>query len=51
MQRIALSLRGKVARLIALTLEGGAKDITEWFEQGHSEVELISQLEEDGVTQ
>jgi len=33
-----------VARLIYLELEDG-KDVTEWFERGHSEVELIAELE------
>jgi putative DNA primase/helicase len=33
--RIARALVGKVARLVILELEG-AKDITEWFQRGHS---------------
>jgi putative DNA primase/helicase len=41
---IARALVGAAAEIIILELEG-AKDITEWFENGHSEVELISQLE------
>jgi DNA primase len=41
---IARALVGVAANIIVLELEG-AKDITEWFENGHSEVELISQLE------
>jgi putative DNA primase/helicase len=42
--RIARALFGKVERLVILELEG-AKDITEWFERGHSECELIAQVE------
>jgi len=34
--RIARALLGNVSRLIILELEGGAKDVTEWFDQGHS---------------
>lgn len=41
---IARALLGNVARLVVLELEGGSKDVTEWFSQGHSEVELIAQL-------
>jgi putative DNA primase/helicase len=44
---IARALLRKVARLVVLELEGGSKDVTEWFGQGHSELELIAQL--DGV--
>ena len=39
------SLLGKVARLIVLELEGGAKDVSEWFGGGHSELELIALLD------
>ena len=42
--RIARALVGKVLRLVILELEG-AKDITEWFERGHSECELIAELD------
>ena len=42
--RIARGLLGIAARISILELEG-AKDATEWFEKGHSEVELISMLE------
>ena len=45
---IARALVGHVAKLIALDLED-SKDISEWFDRGHSEVELITCLEE--VTQ
>jgi DNA primase len=38
--RIKRALHGKVARLIILELDPGIKDITAWFEAGHSEVEL-----------
>ena len=47
--RIARALIGNVARLTILELEG-AKDITEWFERGHSECELIAQLEDSEVS-
>ncbi|HXP87705.1 MAG TPA: toprim domain-containing protein [Bryobacteraceae bacterium] len=43
-KRIARALMGRVARLVYLELEDG-KDVTEWFERGHSELELISQLD------
>jgi putative DNA primase/helicase len=42
--RIARDLYGNVAKLSILELEG-AKDISEWFDQGHSELELIHQIE------
>jgi putative DNA primase/helicase len=42
---IARALRGNVERLIYLELEDG-KDVSEWFERGHSEEELLSQLQE-----
>jgi 5S rRNA maturation endonuclease (ribonuclease M5) len=48
--RIARALLGKVARLVVLELEGSAKDVTEWFNQGHSELELIAQLDGEGVS-
>jgi hypothetical protein len=47
---IARALFGNVARLVVLELEGGSKDITEWFAQGHSELELIASLEFKGVS-
>jgi putative DNA primase/helicase len=47
---IARALLGKVARLVVLELEGGAKDVTEWFSQGHSELELIAQLDGEEVS-
>ncbi len=40
---------GKVARLVVLELEGGSKDVTEWFDAGHSELELISLLDGEEV--
>jgi hypothetical protein len=46
---IARALLGKVARLVVLELEG-AKDVTEWFEQGHSELALIAQLDGEEVS-
>ena len=42
--RIARALLGQVPRLTILELEG-VKDVSEWFDQGHSELELIHQLE------
>jgi DNA primase len=47
--RIAHALYGRVTRLAILTLED-AKDITEWFEKGHSECELIRLLDSDEVS-
>jgi putative DNA primase/helicase len=47
--RIARALFGNVARLLILELEG-AKDVSEWFQRGHSECELIAQLDEKGVS-
>jgi putative DNA primase/helicase len=46
---IARALLGKVARLVVLELEGGSKDVTEWFSEGHSELELIAQMDGKGV--
>ncbi len=46
--RIARALVGRVARLTILELEG-AKDVTDWFRSGHSECELIAQLEDREV--
>jgi len=42
---IARALLGNVAKLTLIELED-AKDIAEWFDRGHSEVELIASLEE-----
>jgi 5S rRNA maturation endonuclease (ribonuclease M5) len=47
--RIARALFGKVARLVILELEG-AKDVTDWFSQGHSELELIGQVDGSEVS-
>jgi putative DNA primase/helicase len=47
---IALALLGNVARLVVLELEGGSKDVTEWFSQGHSELELIALFDGEGVS-
>ncbi len=49
-KRIARALLGNVGRLVYLELEDG-KNVTEWFERGHSELELIAQLEEEVVPQ
>jgi putative DNA primase/helicase len=48
--RIARALIGKVSKLVILTLDDGSKDITEWFERGHSELELIAQVEGEEVS-
>jgi len=42
--RIARALVGRMTRLVILELEG-AKDVTEWFDKGHSELELIELVE------
>jgi 5S rRNA maturation endonuclease (ribonuclease M5) len=42
--RIARALLGSVARLVILELDG-AKDASEWFAKGHSELELIEELD------
>jgi putative DNA primase/helicase len=41
---IARALLGHAAQIIVLALEDG-KDVSEWFERGHSELELISQVQ------
>lgn len=46
--RIARALFGQAARLTILEL-AGAKDVSEWFDQGHSELELIRQLETENA--
>ena len=46
---IARALLGKAARIVVLELEG-AKDVSEWFERGHSEIELIAQVEGEAVS-
>lgn len=43
-QRIASELLGIAAKITIVKLEG-AKDVTEWFERGHRECELIALLE------
>lgn len=48
-KRITRELLGKVTRLVYLELEDG-KDATEWFSRGHSELELIAQLDGDEVS-
>jgi putative DNA primase/helicase len=47
---IARAILGKAARVIVLELEG-AKDVSEWFDRGHSEAELIAQVEGEAVNQ
>jgi len=50
--KVARALFGSVAKLTILTLEGeGIKDATDWFAAGHSELELIAQLDPEGVAQ
>lgn len=46
---IARSLVGNVARLVYLDLESG-KDITDWFSSGRSELDLITQIDEQAVS-
>jgi DNA primase len=46
----ARALLGSAARIVVLDMPG-AKDASEWFEQGHSETELIAQLDGEAVTQ
>jgi hypothetical protein len=46
---IARALLGNVARLVILELEG-AKDVSVWLEAGHSELELIAQLDGEEVS-
>jgi len=45
---IARALLGKAARIIVWEPQG-AKDISDWFICGHSETELIAQVEGEGV--
>jgi putative DNA primase/helicase len=47
--RMARALLGRVTRLVILELEG-AKDVTEWFEKGHGELELIELVEKGLAT-
>jgi DNA primase len=42
--RIARALIGRVTRLVILEIEG-AKDVTEWFDKGHGELELVELVE------
>lgn len=46
---IARALLGHAARIIVLELRGG-KDISEWFERGHSELELVDLVEREEAT-
>jgi putative DNA primase/helicase len=48
--RIARALLGKAARIVILELEG-AKDVTAWFDRGHSEAYLIALVEGQAVNQ
>ncbi|MGO9111118.1 MAG: hypothetical protein ACLP9L_17990 [Thermoguttaceae bacterium] len=47
--KIAGALLGVVAKLCVVELEG-VKDVTDWFEAGHGELELIAQVESDEVS-
>lgn len=47
--QIASALVGNVEKLSVLELQDGVKDITDWFGKGHSELELISRVEAEGV--
>lgn len=47
---IARALLGKAARIIVWEPEA-AKDISDWFALGHSETELIAQVEGEAVSQ
>jgi DNA primase len=47
---IARALLGNAQRLVVLELEGGSKDVTDWFGVGHSELELIAQLDGEEVS-
>ncbi len=47
-KRIAEALRGKVSRGVILELEDG-HDVTDWFQRGHSELELIALLDGEEV--
>lgn len=42
--KIARALFGVAAKIVVLELDG-AQDVTEWFEQGHRELELIAHVE------
>src|ERR1019366_8119180 len=48
--RIARALLGVAARIIVLEPDG-AKDVTQWFDQGHSETYLIALVEGEAVSQ
>jgi len=37
---------GNAAKIVVLTLDG-AKDVTDWFEKGHSDIEFITLAEGD----
>jgi putative DNA primase/helicase len=45
---IARALRGHASRTIILELEDG-KDVSDWFERGHSEAELVALVEDEEV--
>lgn len=47
---VARALLGEASKIIIVELEG-AKDITDWFRAGHSALELISEVQGEGVNQ
>lgn len=47
--RIARALLGNVERLVILELDDG-KDVTDWFARGHSGLEVVAQLDCEGVS-
>lgn len=42
---IAKAIKDHVKELILLELDSNCKDITDWFDQGHSEVELVNNIQ------
>jgi putative DNA primase/helicase len=46
---IARALLGHAAQIICIELPGG-KDVSDWFDAGHSELELINLVEREQVT-
>jgi DNA primase len=48
--RIARGLLGNAARIVVWEPEN-SKDISDWFRDGHSELELIAQIEGEAVSQ
>ena len=44
---IARALLGHAARIVVLELSDG-KDVSDWFDRGHSEVELVHLIQQEG---